>query len=319
MIAPPNSNQFFLSTKEFIRLASSNQIKNQFIKKTLSAIIPVFGAKKELQAMLNIAASHPRISEIIIVDDGSPVGDYKLVQNLALIIDKTVVVRHIKNTGFSGACNTGIALADSNNDILLLNSDSVLPKASISLLIVHSCIEPLAATIGSISNENGFFSAPFCPEITKKLEYGDDSIIRLMLELSQIAHEEVVSNNGYVLYISRDAIDQVGYLDKSIYGKGYGEESDFCLRARNQGLKNICSFLACGYHRGAGSFGLDKNKLKHVNSRLIRAIHPEYLDLLRNYENSSKLKMLQGKIKNFNVSDLSTIVSVPSPLNYVFD
>ena len=60
---------------------------------------------------------------------------------------------------------------------------------------------------------------------------------------------------GFCMYIRRAALDAVGGFDAATFGRGYGEENDFCLRAAATGWQHR---LACDifvYHEGAVSFG----------------------------------------------------------------
>lgn len=308
-----------ISTKAFIQEASSSETKEKYRQKRISAVIPVFGIKDQVETTLCILNDHPLVKEIIIVDDGSNSSDFDKLKELANSSQKTVLVKHIRNLGFSGACNTGIALSEVKNDILLINSDSVLPKSSISLLTIHSCIQPLAATIGAISNSNGFFSVSLTKKLASSLELGDDIVNRILLRISPVAHEEVVTNNGYVLYVARQALEKAGLLDGSIFGKGYGEESDFCLRASKIGLINICSFIACGFHYSAGSFGSRKTELKKLNSGYIRAMYPGYLSDLGNYERASKIKLLNSTLSGVLETECADEYETPADLDYIFN
>ncbi len=308
-----------LSTQDFIKKASSNETQKALQSKKITAVIPLFGFKKELRIAIPVLEGHSLVKEIILVDDGGGAEDFRELQTLASSGSKTIAVKHSKNLGFSAACNTGIELSDCTSDILLLNSDSVLARSSITLLALHSCIQPLAATIGTISNSNGFFSIELSREMISTLESADDLVNRLMLNISHVAHEEVISNNGYALYITRSAVEQVGLLDKAVFGRGYGEESDYCLRAKENGFINICSFLACGFHRGAGSFGPDKDKLKKINSEVIRAVHPDYIRNLQKYEDESELKPIQDRLAKIFQLKKEFCINIPPGLRYVYD
>jgi GT2 family glycosyltransferase len=308
-----------ISTKSFIQEASSRKTKERYRQKRLSAIIPVFGIKAQVEKTLSILNDHPLVKEIIIVDDGSSSSDFGKLKELANSSKKTILAKHIRNRGFSAACNTGIALSEAKNDILLINSDSIVPSSSISLLTIHSCIQPLAATIGAISNANGFFSVNLSEKLARSLELGDDIVNKILLRISPVAHEEVVTNNGYVLYVTREALEKIGLFDGSIYGKGYGEESDFCLRASKAGLINICSFIACGFHYSASSFGSRKTELKKLNSAVIRAMYPEYLSDLGSYESVSGIRLLHMALSKAPISECENSCETPAELDYIFN
>ena len=48
------------------------------------------------------------------------------------------------------------------------------------------------------------------------------------------------------MYIRRDSLNAVGLFDTEHFGKGYGEENDFCQRAAAAGWRNcICWTPSC--------------------------------------------------------------------------
>jgi hypothetical protein len=41
------------------------------------------------------------------------------------------------------------------------------------------------------------------------------------------------------MYVTRAALDRCGLLDEEAFGRGYGEEVDFCLRASRMGMRHL--------------------------------------------------------------------------------
>jgi len=81
---------------------------------------------------------------------------------------------------------------------------------------------------------------------------------------------------GFALYIRRDCIADVGDLDAEVFGKGYGEESDFCLRARARGWRHRLAADIYVYHAGGSSFGSRRAALLARSARLLNLRHPGY-------------------------------------------
>jgi GT2 family glycosyltransferase len=80
--------------------------------------------------------------------------------------------------------------------------------------------------------------------------------------------------------ISKQAIERVGLFDQATFGRGYGEENDFCMRAVEAGLRNVLCDDAYVVHHGGGSFaplGLEPNE--GSMQRLLQK-HPRYLELV---------------------------------------
>src|SRR5438128_10958896 len=50
---------------------------------------------------------------------------------------------------------------------------------------------------------------------------------------------EVISGVGFCMYVTRAALDLCGLFDEETFGRGYGEEADFCLRASRMGMRHL--------------------------------------------------------------------------------
>ena len=70
---------------------------------------------------------------------------------------------------------------------------------------------------------------------------------------------EVITGVGFCMYVTRRALDLCGLLDEDTFGRGYGEEVDFCLRASRVGLRHLVEDSTFVYHRGGVSFGDEQN------------------------------------------------------------
>ena len=57
------------------------------------------------------------------------------------------------------------------------------------------------------------------------------------------------------MYLRRDCLDAVGVFRDDLFAQGYGEENDFCLRARHLGWRHVAAPGVFVAHRGAQSFG----------------------------------------------------------------
>ncbi len=60
---------------------------------------------------------------------------------------------------------------------------------------------------------------------------------------------------GFCMYIRRAALDEAGPFDAKTFGKGYGEENDFCLRSAALGWRHHIACDTFVRHEGGASFG----------------------------------------------------------------
>ena len=87
---------------------------------------------------------------------------------------------------------------------------------------------------------------------------------------------EIPVGVGFCLYIRNDCLKDVGELDASVFGIGYGEESDFCLRARQRGWSHRLAADVFVYHASARSFGARRAALLERSQRLLNLRYPGY-------------------------------------------
>jgi glycosyltransferase involved in cell wall biosynthesis len=76
------------------------------------------------------------------------------------------------------------------------------------------------------------------------------------------------------MYVTRAALDLCGLLDAEAFGRGYGEEVDFCLRASRVGLRHLAEDSTFVYHRGGVSFGEYQSEGWARSSAIIDARYP---------------------------------------------
>jgi glycosyltransferase involved in cell wall biosynthesis len=93
------------------------------------------------------------------------------------------------------------------------------------------------------------------------------------------------------VYIRRDALQEIGYFDAEKYGMGYGEESDFGMRAVRAGYKNLISCKTYIYHLEGQSFGREgKKEIQREKRKILVADYPEVEELEREFHRRDPLK-----------------------------
>jgi hypothetical protein len=82
------------------------------------------------------------------------------------------------------------------------------------------------------------------------------------------------------MYIRRTCLDEVGLFDAERFGRGYGEENDFCRRAAARGWHNLLAADVFVFHEGGVSFSAERAALQdHAMKQLLEA-HPDYLEVV---------------------------------------
>ena len=75
----------------------------------------------------------------------------------------------------------------------------------------------------------------------------------------------------------------LGLFDEAAFGKGYGEENDFCRRAADAGWRNVLCEDAFVAHVGGQSFSPLGLKPGDESMRRLLAKHPRYLEIVSDW------------------------------------
>ncbi|MDP2000878.1 MAG: glycosyl transferase family 2, partial [Rhodoferax sp.] len=127
------------------------------------------------------------------------------------------------------------------------------------------------------SNNATICSYPrFCK--ANELPGGHDtaSLDRLFAENLAGQAVEIPTGVGFCMYIRRQCLDEVGLFDVDNFGKGYGEENDFCVRAQEAGWTHLHALDTFVRHAGGISFGDTKSAREIQAMETLRRLHPRY-------------------------------------------
>jgi glycosyltransferase involved in cell wall biosynthesis len=86
------------------------------------------------------------------------------------------------------------------------------------------------------------------------------------------------------MYIRAECLLQTGLLRDDVFGQGYGEENDFCIRAHHLGWRHVAVPGAYVAHIGGASFGDARSHLLARNLEILERLHPGYGDLIAEWQ-----------------------------------
>lgn len=222
---------------------------------SLDVVIPVYsGFNATLQTIHSVLSSkNTRSFELIVIDDKSP--DDDLIHHLKQIASRGLItlIRNGQNLGFAATVNKALSLHP-RRDIILLNSDTVVHGDWADRLAAHA-VEGVA-TVTPFSNNASLCSLPRILE-ANSLPPGVSTRVldRLCAKLNSGQAVEIPTGIGFCMYVARKAVQATGAFDVKTFGKGYGEDNDFCLRALKKGFRNLHALDVFVFHEGAVSFG----------------------------------------------------------------
>lgn len=197
---------------------------------TVSVIIPAYNAEATIgQCLEGILKQSYRVSEIIVIDDGSTDNTTKIAQNY-----KCRVVRSNRNIGVAGARNLGLKEAKSDY-LYFIDSDCVPFEDCIKKLMNIFCISDKIGIVGG-----------------KCITPDDRNLVNLAYDVAE-RHKDLSNQNGkYVPYlpgsnlcIKRKVTEEVGLFNERLLSH---EDFDYSFRANEKGFKVFFHPKATTHH-----------------------------------------------------------------------
>ena len=251
----------------------------------VDVVIPCYrGLEETRRCIASVLASRGGSAcNVVVIDDASP--DPELSQYLADLAKggDVVLLKNDTNRGFVVSANRGMSLHN-NTDIVLLNSDAEVANDWLARLRRAAYAHPRIGTVTPFSNNADLCSFPnFC----ESNELAVDTSVAEMDRAFAIANGKTLSTLptgcGFCMYIRRDCLSEVGLFDENAFGKGYGEENDFCLKASKLKWHHLLATDVFVYHEGEASFRAQTSHAKRRAIGIIRDRYPYYDRLIRNY------------------------------------
>lgn len=242
-----------------------------------TAIVPIHDGYEETRVCLEaLFAQRGAPIPVILVDDASPDPRIGPMLEAAARRPGVTVLRNAVNLGFARSVNRALALCASG-DALLLNSDTVPPPGALHRLAAHAHAESGVGTATPFSNNSQHTSYP-APEQAFALP-DVETIAELDAAAARANGARLVdlpNGIGFCMLITRACLDALPRLPDS-YGRGYYEDVEYCLAARERGFRNVCVAGVYIGHAGSASFKDDKVALAMRNEAILGGRVPERL------------------------------------------
>ena len=243
----------------------------------IDVIVPVYNQRELVESCLTsvLSAWNRTAFEIVVVDDAST--DLELKAHLVLLAEtgRVTLLTNPENLGFTRSVNRGMKL-HRERDVVLLNSDTLVSGDWIDRLQRAALSDPMVGTANPLTNASHIGSYPFRALVGDvAFEISDEEVDALAARANQGRYVAVHLTVGFCMYIRRAVLDAVGYFDDQLFPVGYGEESDFCYRARKLGWCHIVTGDVFVRHWEGQSFGERKSRLVLQMLDVFIRLHPE--------------------------------------------
>ena len=254
-----------------------------------------------------LAATNTQPTEILVVNDASPeaeicayLGDLAAAARITLVTNKS-------NLGFVATCNLAMQMHP-ERDVVLLNSDTVVAPDWLDRMVACAAATLQTASVTPFSNNATLCSYPRIAvpnELAPGLSLGElDAMFALVNGGRSI---QIPTGVGFCMLMKRAAIDAIGMFDADAFGRGYGEENDWCMRASEHGYAHLLCGDVFVYHHGEVSFGGDSLTGKRQAQSVIESRYPGYRELISHHLENDPARVLRRR------ADLARLRASPRP------
>jgi len=242
-------------------------------------IVPVYRGLEDTRCCIEsvLRAQCNTAWRLIIINDCSPEPAVtSWLQTVALTDSRIVLLENTENLGFVGTVNRGMAYS-TNNDVLLLNSDAEVANNWLDRLQNAAYSAARVASVTPFSNNATICSYPrFCQANELPTDMDTAKLDNLFAQHLSGQTVSIPTGVGFCMYIRRQCLQEVGIFDVVNFGKGYGEENDFCVRAQQAGWVNLHALDTFVRHAGGISFGASKSDREQQAMITLNRLHPQY-------------------------------------------
>jgi len=243
-------------------------------------IIPVYNGinivKRCIDSVIASQADNQSDIEIVVIYDCSgEVGLEELLSNY-LTRGEITLYQNSENLGFVKTVNKGFEYT-ANRDCIILNSDTEVYGDWADRLIKIANDFDCVGSITPFTNNGEICSFPKLCVDNVLPSHVDLALLDQSFSKNTVGEIQMPTGVGFCMYISRDALDCVGFFDEEAFGRGYGEENDLCQRFVAAGYKNLLAENVFVFHSGGESFGAEKSSLIEAAVKKVDERYPSYL------------------------------------------
>ncbi|WP_059109776.1 MULTISPECIES: rhamnan synthesis F family protein [Pantoea] len=240
-----------------------NSINVDGEKLNLDIVVCIHNALEDVRACLDSLADMLSKANIILVDDASDIETKQFLEEYAEK-NSVTLLRQNQRLGYTKTSNNGIR-SGNNQNVLLLNSDTIVPPGSLSKLCFVLNNQPNLGVVGPLSNAASTQSVPSIKGSAGQTAInslpGKLSPAELDLHFEKNWDQELVRVplvHGFCFMVKRTVFEKVGLFDEQSFPHGYGEENDFCFRVADAGFDLAVLTNTYIYHAKSKSYASDE-------------------------------------------------------------
>jgi GT2 family glycosyltransferase/glycosyltransferase involved in cell wall biosynthesis len=248
----------------------------------VDVVVPVYrGLESTLGCLHSILVAQTATPyELLVINDASP--ELQLTSCLRMIAERGLIrlFENSSNLGFVRTANLGLS-QHTDRDVVLLNSDTRVYGNWLDRLHQAAFSAKDVGTVTPFSNNATICSYPrFLKENAIPKDVNAELLDAICARVNAGALVDIPTGVGFCMYLRRECLRQVGLFDANLFGRGYGEENDFSLRAQERGWRNVLATDTFVYHQGGVSFADEQGPARQQAAPLLDQKHPDYSALI---------------------------------------
>jgi len=250
----------------------------------ITIVIPVYNALDQLRECLRRVEAHTQVPwRMVLVEDKSTDAAVRpFVQKWAARIcangHDVQLILNDDNLGFVGSVNKALEAALRHGDhVVLLNSDAFVPDKWAQRLLAPIIGNDKVASVTPMSNDAELQTIPAISKPNPLPQHAVDQIDHAVAHIiDPAAVVQVPTGVGFCMAMNKTFLHKVPQLDHA-FGKGYGEEVDWCQKVQKAGGLHVAQPALFVEHVGAASF-LPDRKIKAItkSNALIASRYPDF-------------------------------------------
>ena len=248
-----------------------------------TVVVPVYNGLDHLKRLMpSLLANTPADVSILMIDDCSP--DEEIMPFLrahAELDPRIELLTNPENIGFVKTVNRAFGLCKDRDYVILLNTDTEVPPQWVERLLAPFEKETDIASVTPFSNGATIFSLPLTDDRNNREFINVFPLDEIDREIRKYSLPPEVRTApcgvGFCMAMKNELVRQFVGFDEESFGKGFGEEVDWCRRMAEKGFRNVIAPNLFVSHFHGGSFAsAERSALLEEHERLLMKKHPDY-------------------------------------------
>lgn len=257
----------------------------------ITVVVPVYNGLDRLKRLMpSLLANTPKSVSILMIDDCS--SDEEIAPFLRAQAERDPRIKLLnnpENIGFVKTVNRAFEFCKDQDYVILLNTDTEVPPQWAERLLAPFELSSDIASVTPFSNGATIFSLPLTDDRNNRdfirvfpLEEIDREIRKYSLPPEM---RTAPCGVGFCMAMKNELIRQFGGFDEESFGKGFGEEVDWCRRVAGKGFKNVIAPNLFVSHFHGGSFAsAERAALLEEHEKMLKKKHPDYHTALATHD-----------------------------------